>query len=117
MPLYEYVCRKCHNRFELIEKSTAPETHKCPKCGGKGDRQASAAAIQFKGAGWYVTEYGGKSGADPKADKSEKAEKSEKTDKSAKTEKSEKSEKSEKADKAEKKESKQEKSSGKTKEK
>jgi len=105
VPLYEYECRKCHHRFELIEKSTAPETHKCPKCGGKGDRQASAPAIQFKGAGWYVTEYGGKKGGESKSEKSEKAEKSDK------------GEKSEKTDKADKKESKTEKPAAKSKEK
>ena len=60
MPLYEYKCAKCNNRFEKIESFSAPETQKCPKCGGKAERQISAAGIQFKGSGWYVTDYKGK---------------------------------------------------------
>ena len=51
---------KCGHRFEKIESVTASETKKCPKCGAKAQRMASAPAIQFKGSGWYVTDYGGK---------------------------------------------------------
>ena len=66
MPLYEYKCVKCGHRFEKIESVKASETKKCPKCGANAKRQASAPAIQFKGSGWYVTDYGGKgSGAAP----------------------------------------------------
>ena len=81
MPLYEYECRKCHHRFELIEKVGAPETRKCPKCGSKADRRLAPPAIQFKGSGWYVTDYAGKgsSGASS-AENSEKSAKTEKTD-------------------------------------
>lgn len=61
MPLYEYKCVKCGHRFERIEKLSAPTTQKCPKCGKKAERQLSSPAIQFKGSGWYVTDYGGKS--------------------------------------------------------
>ena len=57
MPLYEYKCNKCAHRFEKIEKVNAPEIAKCPKCGAKAPRMASAPAIQFKGTGWYVTDY------------------------------------------------------------
>ena len=60
MPLYEYKCAKCGNRYEKIEPVSAPATQKCPKCGGKAERLPSAAAIQFKGSGWYVTDYAGK---------------------------------------------------------
>ena len=63
MPLYEYKCVKCGYRFERIEKLSAPTTQKCPKCGKKAERQLSSPAIQFKGSGWYVTDYGGKKGA------------------------------------------------------
>ncbi len=66
MPLYEYKCNKCGNQFEKIEGYSAAETQKCPKCGGKADRMISAAGIQFKGSGWYVTDYKGK-GADSAA--------------------------------------------------
>ena len=60
MPLYEYKCAKCSNRFEKIEPVSAPTVQKCPKCGGKAERQLAAPAIQFKGSGWYVTDYAGK---------------------------------------------------------
>jgi putative FmdB family regulatory protein len=69
VPLYEYKCAKCANRFEKIEPLSAPTTQKCPKCGGKAERQLNAPAIQFKGSGWYVTDYAGKNaGAEPKAE-------------------------------------------------
>ena len=57
MPLYEYKCVKCGNRYEKIESVSAPEKQKCPKCGGRAERQIAAPAIQFKGSGWYVTDY------------------------------------------------------------
>jgi putative FmdB family regulatory protein len=61
LPLYEYKCVKCGHRFEKIESVSASVTKKCPKCGHKAGRMASAPAIQFKGSGWYVTDYAGKS--------------------------------------------------------
>jgi putative FmdB family regulatory protein len=63
LPLYEYKCVKCGHRFEKIESLGASETKKCPKCGAKAERQIAAPAIQFKGSGWYVTDYAGKSAA------------------------------------------------------
>lgn len=57
MPLYEYQCAKCKKRFEKIEKVSARRKQKCPHCGGKAERLFSAAGIQFKGSGWYVTDY------------------------------------------------------------
>jgi putative FmdB family regulatory protein len=66
LPLYEYACEKCKNHFEKIEHVGAPETRKCPKCGAKAMRVLSAPAIQFKGTGWYVTDYAGKSGGGDK---------------------------------------------------
>ena len=65
MPLYEYKCDKCGHRFEKIEKHSASEIKKCPKCGANAPRQISASGIQFKGSGWYVTDYGGKSSSGP----------------------------------------------------
>jgi putative FmdB family regulatory protein len=65
LPLFEYKCEKCGHRFEKIEKHSASETKKCPKCGAKAQRQLAAPAIQFKGSGWYVTDYGGKQTAAP----------------------------------------------------
>jgi putative FmdB family regulatory protein len=76
VPLYEYECRKCGQRTEKIENFSGPYLKKCPKCGGKIDRLLGAPAIQFKGSGWYVTDYAGKgSGGD--SSKGEKAEGSE----------------------------------------
>jgi putative FmdB family regulatory protein len=63
LPLYEYKCRKCEHRFEKIEKMDASTTKKCPKCGAVAERMLAAPAIQFKGSGWYVTDYAGKSAA------------------------------------------------------
>ena len=63
MPLYEYQCAKCGKRTEKIENVSGPHLKKCPHCGGKVERLLTAPAIQFKGSGWYVTDYAGKSGA------------------------------------------------------
>ena len=60
MPLYEYKCAKCGHTFEKIESVSAAETKKCPKCGATARRTITAPAIQFKGSGWYVTDYAGK---------------------------------------------------------
>src|SRR5713226_2358393 len=61
MPLYEYECKKCHHRFERIQRFSDPHVKKCPKCGGPIEQVISAAAVQFKGSGWYVTDYAKKS--------------------------------------------------------
>jgi putative FmdB family regulatory protein len=57
MPLYEYQCRKCGHRFERIQRFSDPLVKKCPECGGKVEQLLSAPAVQFKGSGWYVTDY------------------------------------------------------------
>ncbi|HXN21064.1 MAG TPA: FmdB family zinc ribbon protein [Candidatus Binatus sp.] len=69
MPLYEYKCAKCGHQFEKIEGHNASTTKKCPKCGAKAPRMLSAAAIQFKGSGWYVTDYAKKSGSPASGEK------------------------------------------------
>jgi len=61
MPLYEYECKKCHHRFEKIQKFSDRHTKKCPECGGPIEQLVSAAAVRFKGSGWYVTDYAKKS--------------------------------------------------------
>ena len=82
MPLYEYQCKKCHRRFEKIQKFSDPPMSKCPECRGALEQLLSAPAVQFKGSGWYVTDYAKKGGApSPAADSpSDKSEKSEKKD-------------------------------------
>lgn len=75
MPLYVYKCATCGHEFEKIEKLNAPHTQKCPKCKkGRAERQLSSPAFQFKGSGWYVTDYARKGAPPDKAEKSEKKE-------------------------------------------
>ncbi len=57
MPLYEYRCESCGFTFEVIQKFTDPAVGTCKKCGGTVRRLLSAPAIQFKGTGWYITDY------------------------------------------------------------
>jgi putative FmdB family regulatory protein len=93
MPLYEYVCNKCAKRTEVIQRMGDAPLKVCPHCGGRLKKAISAPAIQFKGSGWYVTDYargskeggGGKkeseSSGESKSEKSESAGKSEKVEK------------------------------------
>ena len=65
MPLYEYECEACQNRFERIQKFSDPPVEVCPKCGkGPVRKLISSPAIQFKGSGWYITDYAKKSSTD-----------------------------------------------------
>lgn len=118
MPIYEYVCDKCGRKTEVIQSFKQAPPKACPHCGGKLKKAFSAPAIQFKGSGFYITDYaakrdqGGEKAGGEKSGDSAKGESSEKSEKADKTEKSDKSEKSEKAEKPEKKkESKERKSS------
>ncbi len=61
MPLYEYQCKKCHSLTERIQKFSDPPLTVCPHCGGELEQLLSAPAVQFKGSGWYVTDYAKKS--------------------------------------------------------
>jgi putative FmdB family regulatory protein len=64
MPLYDYQCRACSHRFERIQKFSDPLVTTCPQCGKETvERLLSAPAVQFKGSGWYVTDYARKSSA------------------------------------------------------
>jgi len=99
MPLYEYECDACGHRFEKIQKFSDPLEDTCPKCGGPVHKLMSSPAIQFKGSGFYITDYpkgekgsapksdGGKSDKDAKADKpaasGDGASKSDKSEKSS----------------------------------
>ena len=60
MPIYEFECKKCKAKLEVYQKMNDKPPVKCTKCGGRLERQHSAPAIQFKGSGWYVTDYAGK---------------------------------------------------------
>src|ERR687896_1874240 len=91
MPIYEFECRKCKAHMEVFQKISDKPPVKCRKCGGRLERKLSAPAIQFKGSGWYVTDYASKA---TKGEKSESESSSE-----AKSEKSDKADKADKADK------------------
>jgi len=71
MPLREYECKKCKHRFEKIEKFSDKPLKKCPECGGSLEQLLSAPAVQFKGSGWYVTDYAKKSASASSASSSE----------------------------------------------
>jgi len=72
MPLYEYQCDVCGHRFEVIQKFSDAPLHTCEKCGGAIKKLLSSPAIQFKGSGWYITDYAraGKSDASSKSESS-----------------------------------------------
>ena len=70
MPLYEYQCTACGHQLEIIEKVTEESTRECPECAAVMERLLSAPAIQFKGSGWYVTDYARKDGSPTKESKS-----------------------------------------------
>jgi putative FmdB family regulatory protein len=77
MPLYEYQCETCSQRFERIQKFSDPPVETCPQCGGPVRKLLSSPAIQFKGSGWYITDYarkGGDGSPKPPADGQSKAE-------------------------------------------
>ena len=82
MPLYEYECKKCHHRFEKIQKFSDRMVKKCPDCGGPVEQMISAPAVQFKGSGWYVTDYAKKSSSQSSSDGSGKDSKKEDKSKS-----------------------------------
>jgi len=91
MPIYEYACPKCGHVFDVIQKASDPPATTCPECGGrKVEKRLSSPAIQFKGSGFYITDYttksgqpgkgesgakGGASGAKPKPEKKKKKKK------------------------------------------
>ena len=68
VPIYEYECESCDERFELMQKFSDKPVKKCPKCGGAVHKMLSAPALLFKGTGWYVTDY-----ASPERKKAQKA--------------------------------------------
>ena len=84
MPLYEYQCTKCKRRTEKIESVAGPHLKKCPHCGGKVEQTLTAPAIQFKGSGWYVTDYAGKKSAGSDSAPAAKSDSNESKDSAAK---------------------------------
>jgi putative FmdB family regulatory protein len=93
VPLYEYQCKKCHSLTERIQKFSDPPLTVCPHCGGEVEQLISAPTVQFKGSGWYVTDYArksskGKSSNESAASSSEGKSEDSKSTGSAGTEKS-----------------------------
>lgn len=60
MPIYEYTCRKCNAHVEAMQKVSDKPLTRHAGCGGKLEKEWSRTAFQFKGSGWYVTDYAGK---------------------------------------------------------
>jgi putative FmdB family regulatory protein len=65
MPIYEYQCTQCHDRMEVIQNISDPPQSVCAKCGGAMKKLMSAPAIQFKGSGFYKTDYASSSSSKP----------------------------------------------------
>ena len=106
MPLYEYQCKKCKHRFEKIQKFSDRPIKKCPECGGPVEQLLHAPAVQFKGSGWYVTDYGKGEGSKPDSGSEKKDTTKEKDDGAKGKEKDKESKPESKSKKAEKSESK-----------
>jgi putative FmdB family regulatory protein len=98
MPLYEYQCAACGHRFEKIQKFSDPLEDKCPVCGGPVHKLISSPAIQFKGSGFYITDYAKKDHVAAEKADSASGEKAAKNEGAGKSDKSEKSDKSDKSD-------------------
>ncbi len=64
MPLYEYQCKVCNDKFELRQKFSDPPASVCPKCGGEVAKLISSSAFALKGGGWYAEGYGSGKSAD-----------------------------------------------------
>ncbi len=79
MPLYEYKCLTCGSSLEVLQKVNEPRLKKCPKCGGPLKKVLSPSALQFKGSGWYITDYA----QNKKPEKESKAEQKPKSKKPA----------------------------------
>jgi putative FmdB family regulatory protein len=94
MPIYEYSCKKCGAHLEVMQKISDAPLARHAKCGGKLEKEWSRTGFQFKGSGWYVTDYAGKKSdaaesKDSKESKESKAEAKESKPDSSETKASE----------------------------
>jgi putative FmdB family regulatory protein len=69
MPIYEFRCKKCNDQIEVFQKHSDKPPTRCRKCGGRMEKQFSRTSVQFKGEGWYVTDYARKGGVAEKVEK------------------------------------------------
>ncbi len=81
MPIYEYLCQKCGEHLEVMQKMSDKPLSRCPKCRGKLEKMLSQTSFQLKGSGWYATDYASSSS---KRRESESTDKNDKNDKSKK---------------------------------
>lgn len=100
MPLYEYQCLNCGKKTEVIQRFEDAPLAACPGCGGEVKKLISSPAFQFKGTGWYVTDYAGKKPGAAEAKEKSEGKSEGGGDKGEKSEKGESSERGEKAEKA-----------------
>lgn len=84
MPLYEYKCSECGFIFEVLQKVNEQSQKKCPKCGGSVKKVISAPTLQFKGSGWYITDYAQKEKQETKPETEAKPKKDKDTSKEKK---------------------------------
>ena len=68
MPIYEFRCKKCNDQIEVFQKHSDKPPTRCRKCGGRMEKQFSRTSVQFKGEGWYVTDYARKGGVAEKVE-------------------------------------------------
>jgi putative FmdB family regulatory protein len=69
MPIYEFRCKKCNDQIEVFQKHSDKPPTRCRQCGGRMEKQFSRTSVQFKGEGWYVTDYARKGGVAEKVEK------------------------------------------------
>jgi putative FmdB family regulatory protein len=93
MPLYEYQCLKCGRRTEILQRFADAPLAVCPECGGEVKKLVSSPAFQFKGSGWYATDYAKKSGSDSSSEPKSEAKSEGKADEGGKADKAEKADK------------------------
>jgi len=90
VPIYEYQCKKCKHRFEKIhQKFSDARVKKCPECGGPVEELLSSPAVQFKGSGWYVTDYARKGSSGDSGSSSSSGDGGSKTSEKSETKKTE----------------------------
>ena len=89
MPIYEYECLPNKHRFEVIQKFNDPPVEHCTVCGGPVQKMMSSPAIQFKGSGWYITDYAKKGSGSQESSSSSSTEKKEESKPAPETKKTE----------------------------
>ena len=103
MPLFEYLCESCGRTFEVIQNFSEAKLTICDRCGGKLKKLVSSPAFQFKGSGWYVSDYGRPDGSRQSEDEGSRKDEGSKEDQGSKKDKGSKKDESSKKDRGSKK--------------